>query len=134
MSDEFEVCRLKIMQDVNKLLGNLYEKTNATEKEVGLIKQTLNNFINRMDSKVEDSQTVGRTMLQLGRENKERINGMINTIGEAHGFSSRASKKSIDTEKTLNNIWLRIFFSILGSTLLSQAILFAAFFMFVRGR
>lgn len=123
MPNEYEVCRLKIMQEVNELLGDLYEKVNLTGKESELLKQAFDNYVARMDSKLEDCQTVGHTMLQLGRENKERINGMHNTVGEAHGFASRAFKKTIDTEKSFNNLWLRIFLSILGATVLGQGVM-----------
>jgi len=127
------------MKDVNERLGSIHEKINEANDRAAdegkareLLEQAFGNYVKHMDSKLENCQTVSRLMLDLGKQNKERINGMATAIGEAHGFSARALNKSNTTEKAFNRLWLRIFFSIVVSTLLSQAGLFMAFLTFVK--
>ena len=129
MDDNFEVCKLRIMEDVNNIIGELYNKINPTAQDLKLIKQSLDDFKSRMDSKIEDCQTVAKIMLNLGRENKERINGMHNTISEAYGLSAQAVNISNETKTAFNKLWMRIFLSIIGATLIGQGILFAGFFI-----
>jgi len=127
------------MKDVNERLDSIHEKINEGNERAAeegkareLLEQAFGSYVKRMDSKVENCQTVSQLMLDLGKKNKERINGMATAIGEAHGFSAQALNKSNDTEKAFNRLWLRIFFSIVVSILLSQAGVFMAFLAFAK--
>lgn len=137
MTPSYEGLKYKLMKDLNKSLESIHEKINEVNNELAdeckareLLEQAFGNFVKRIDSKIENSQTVGNIMLDIGNKNKERINGMATAIGEMAGHAAQALNQAKKTDEKFNRLWMRIFFAIIGSTLLSQVILFSAFFIF----
>lgn len=137
MSRSQEVLKYKIMKDLNDGLGAAYDKINETNMALAdeckareLLEQAFGNFAKREDIKSEDFRLVSLKMLETGKQNTERINGMVTSIGEMAGHAAQALNQSKKTDEKFNRLWMKIFFAIIGSTLLSQVILFSAFFAF----
>lgn len=110
--------------------------TNPEGCEYGhLLRQSFEAFCTRLDSKLEGIETLLRVWrdikfvrieAQIVEVNKMLID-VIQQNGKSLATAERAEVCANKSNEKVDSLWWKIFLSIVGSTILSNAILFAAY-------